>query len=250
MKFNYVQDKLDGLWISAFQGRITSSIGTDLSRVVAWHDDCARILADRCNFFGELHVPGKPASSVKTAMIERWDDLRLTVFASVGLPSNAPLETVEALADEHGLTYANYQIIPQNFDYEGFLSLPLPQNVEGWVMKNSNLTNWAKWKPVFTVDVIVSGTTCGEGKYANTVGAIRMALMHPNGQQIEIGTCSGFSDDEREFMRLHNPTNRVAEIAYQYVGSQNGLRHPRFIRWRDGEKLPSECMLKQLTEDE
>ena len=59
-----------------------------------------------------------------------------------------------------------------------------------------------------------------------------------------LASCSGMDDDVREQITDWD-IGRTCEIAYERVGSQGRLQHPRFISWRDDEKLPHDCTIDQ-----
>ena len=106
------------------------------------------------------------------------------------------------------------------------------------MFKDGNLLNFEKWKPVKTLDAVVTDIKPGKGKYDNQVGALILSV-----EGREVANVSGMSDAERAAMGEHN-IGQVVEVAYQYVGSKGRLRHPRFIRFRD-DKLPEQCLLSQ-----
>jgi ATP-dependent DNA ligase len=111
--------------------------------------------------------------------------------------------------------------------------------IEGYVFKNGNILDYAKWKPVRTIDLIVSGTTKGQGKYKGMVGALRACTT----EGFEVAKVSGMDDATRA--SIDNGTfGRIIEVAYQGVGAKGRLRHPRFIRWRE-DKLSDGCKVSQ-----
>ena len=63
---------------------------------------------------------------------------------------------------------------------------------------------------------------------------------------LEVGECSGFDEEVREFMTDYRDTliGGVIEVKANELFSDTGkLRHPRFLRFRD-DKSPLECTLK------
>ena len=234
--------------------------------------------------YGELISPGKPASHVSSALA-RNEPLVFVMFASSYFVADAPLEVVENMADFLGLLSSPYlrllttpalnhtQIksacvgtLTQNpitpGEMYGMLGAGihkektllaigdrLQENAEGYVFKNGNKLDWAKWKPSPTIDCYVTGVTMGNGKYAGTIGSVQVSVY----SQDRLGVCviadvSGMTDDERETMReLHRYgalCGQVIEVAYQYVGSRGRLRHPRFVRFRD-DKSQNMCLTDQ-----
>lgn len=179
---------------------------------------------------GELWAPGRRASDVKTLINAESPDLRFTAWAVDGLPADLHLADVEQWCSRHGFQFAPWWYIRPS---------ELPPHAEGYVFKWGNLMIDHKWKPVLTVDAVVTGLVPGKGKYAGMVGALECSV-----ENVEICSTGGFTDDVRTGLGAHC-LGLVVEVAYQYVGSGGRLRHPRFIRFRD-DKLPIQCTLDQL----
>src|SRR5690606_14492263 len=119
---------------------------------------------------------------------------------------------------------------------------------EGVVLKDANLFNWYKWKPVKTIDVVITDFTEGDGKYLGYIGSLKVSVYDERGSLIEIANVSGMTDLERDEI-TDLATNggllgRVCEVKYQYVGSGGRLRHPRFKCWRE-DKPAGECKTSQ-----
>lgn len=187
---------------------------------------------------GELWVPGQPASAVKTAMNARDPGLRFTCFGVEGYDFVQSAMACTAW----GVPFVPYERVTPGFKFE-----PLPRlhdhPVEGWVLVAEDGTRY-KWKPVRTMDLVVTGAKDGNGKYIGLLGALECSVRLPDGSSRVVASVSGMSDAERIMMSDDPPVGRVAEVAYQYVGAGGKLRHPRFVRLRD-DKQPSQCGLGQ-----
>jgi hypothetical protein len=179
---------------------------------------------------GELWAPGHKASSVKTLIKRQDTELRFTAWAVKGLPQELSLEEVADWCQAFGFEFAE-------FWYHQPPSLP--EDAEGYVFKDGNLLNYKKWKPVKTMDCLVTDVRPGKGKYTGQLGSLVCCV-----EGVEVASCSGMTDAERAKMTAESPIGKVVEIAYQYVGSGRRLRHPRFVRFRD-DKLPEQCRLDQ-----
>jgi len=208
--------------------------------------------------FGELWLPGSPASAVKS-------DLTACSFEAWGVVTNrldlaSPLHDVQSWCDSRVVPHCPW------FTWESSDSpsvADLPPDVEGWVLKEG--ADWYKVKPAPTVDCVVTGVTGGVGKYAGLVGCLHVGVYKdsrsdysvlcdfitaerdrgPDMQLVEVARVSGMDDEQRAEMTRTSPIGRVCEVAYQYVGSRGRLRHPRFIRWRD-DKSAQECTHDQI----
>lgn len=181
---------------------------------------------------GELWAPGRKASQVKSLIKHQSSDLRFTAWAVKGLDPDAPLKDVAFWCMGCGFDFAQYW-------WETDMPDTLPPDAEGWVFKTGNLTGYEKWKPVKTVDCVVTGVKPGQGKYEGLLGALECSI---EGQVV--ANVSGMTDAERIAFSEFSPIGYVVEVAYQYVGDKGRLRHPRFIRVRD-DKLPEQCHLDQ-----
>lgn len=190
---------------------------------------------------GELYVPGHNASDVKTALIERWDKLVFSAFAVETMPEACPLEDVSSFCQKFGLDFLMWRRIIEGDTVEGLMER-LPRGAEGYVLKDGNLLNWYKLKPVRTIDLIVDGFIAGNGKYDGCVGSLICRTI----EGYYVASAGGMDDDMRWEITANQSKyiGRVAEIKYQLVGNGGKLRHPRFCRWRD-DKLPEECGVDQ-----
>ena len=192
------------------------------------------------NVLGELWVPGAPASYVKSAIVNGDPQLRFTVFAIEGIDCIA---ASSLWCIKHGLDFACYYgpLSSRGSHWLGLLdvdNLPAIQ-YEGFVMKDSAWSNWRKFKPMRTIDLIVHDVVEGQGKFLGLVGA----LVCKTAEGRIVANVSGFTYEERVYLSEAD-IGRVVEVKYQYVGSQGKLRHPTFVRFRD-DKLPEECTLDQ-----
>lgn len=268
--FRYAHEKLDGWHVQAamqndgrlaLYGRDTLPSMEMARRFPAlaatrWYDSLLRKMPPRTCISGELVVPGGRASDVPSGL--RGDvPLELVAFAVPfhdGVSQTYEyLGAVEHQCVEMGVPFASWTTCemfvagksPDLDMREALLTLARAKGCEGWVLKNYNYRDWWKLKPTPTVDCVVTGTRPGKGKYVGMVGALVVALRNGDGSLTEVAAVSGMTDDERKKMSPAIVTERICEVAYQYVGSGGRLRHPRFIRWRD-DKPAAECTMSQL----
>jgi sporulation protein YlmC with PRC-barrel domain len=187
---------------------------------------------------GELIAPGKMASYVPTA-IKRREELRFIAFAVHGIEL---LEETGLWCIKHGIEFAPYYGPRESCGSHWlgeFSGVPDLRGTEGIVFKDGAWTNWRRYKPTKTIDLIVDDITDGDGKYIGLVGS----LVCKTAEGDVVANVSGFTDEER-FELSSKDIGRVVEVAYQYVGSKKKLRHPRFVRFRD-DKGPQECTRDQ-----
>lgn len=254
--FSYAQVKLDGIWLRVEHGRALTSHPTDVTERLTHHDwwGHAQRMCDAtgCVILGELCAPGRPASQVKSAMA-RGESLELIMFAleHALIDAEASLESVESMARYYSLPFAPFargqfsSIVAAQHALDCKYRAPgecldeyRGHRVEGLVFKRGNLADWHKWKPVRTIDCVVTAFTDGRGKYEGLPGSLECSI-----EGRVVCDVSGMDDDTRELL-VPGDIGRVCEVMYQYVGSAGRLRHPRFVRWRD-DKSPDECLLSQ-----
>lgn len=264
-QFAYAHVKYDGIFVRCAKDefgavRCESSQGTDLT------EQCRRVPSMKnlwlrvppcTTIVGELYCPGSPASEVKSRIAKgRHDTLTFAGFAVETMHEDARLEDVDAMFVLWGVNFARWysrpgthdpRMIARMFDRNHFID-----DQEGWVFKDGNMAQWYKWKPVRTVDGVITGFKYGEGKFLGLIGAIEVSVYKdsPNGTRlVRVANVSGMSDAERVLMtQLEEELvarAAVVEVEYQYVGSGGRLRHPRFKRMRD-DKSAEECTWDQL----
>lgn len=253
----YAHIKRDGIWLEVKRTTLGLSCWTrtpdeigDKLKHCNWFAPPMLRLPKGYRVYGELWVPGRKASYVSSA-IAKQEQLRFSAFASPDLGDTLELgllndqlalwgfDTVPWLAHED--IWPRQALVGNSgrfFDPHKLLH-NLPPDCEGYVLKNGNLQDWYKLKPVKTVDVVVVDVKDGKGKYLGLVGALVVAI-----EGRVVANVSGMDDETRIECSDNDPTGRVCEVRYQYVGDKGKLRHPAFVRWRK-DKRPDECTLDQ-----
>lgn len=246
---NFIQLKYDGIRLDGIGGRWYTRHPTDVTDKVQGVQGL-HLPPDGIAVWGELYVPGQPASAVSSYLAKgRQAEMAFKLFACTGIPAEASLHELQVWAFDHAYELAPFWAgrgwawrNPEQFWIAAAQRFP---DSEGLVFKHHHLYHWYKWKPVLTADVIVVDVKVGEGKFAGLVGGLVCAV---EGQVVaNVGT--GIDDALRQAMTdewmAGGLVGRVAEVAYQYVGSGGKLRHPRFVRWRT-DKPADQCLLDQF----
>lgn len=103
-------------------------------------------------------------------------------------------------------------------------------------------SRWVKVKKWATADVVVTGFTPGDGKYAKQIGAITFG-QYTGPALREVGQCSGFTDAERLELTRNKKKylGRVMKIKHWGREPTGAFRHPQFLEWRD-DKDPQDCV--------
>lgn len=267
----YAQVKLDGHWVRVSRGgvdiKVETSHPTDITDQLPEHIYAAlwENLPRHSVALGELWVPDKPASCVKTALKGKWPELQITFFALEQMaPSSTrhieimPLEEVRQWFDHYKLNFAPFEVIDAvpvelgEGQLEHYRARARSMGIEGWVLKTGNLTGWHKLKCENSIDVVVTGVKdAKDGKYLGQVGSLLVSVTGDGGLNWnEIAAVSGMTDRERlniteKYDELASSIiGKVCEIEYQRMDAQGRLRHPRFKRWRD-DKPAKECGVDQ-----
>jgi bifunctional non-homologous end joining protein LigD len=101
-------------------------------------------------------------------------------------------------------------------------------------------TSWLKKKEVADADVVIMGYTPGQGKFADTIGAVQFG-QYKDGVLTYRGQCSGMTDQMR---RSFNQSHIGKVMVIRHMGKQGHadgqFRHPQYQDVRD-DKRPEEC---------
>ncbi len=259
----YAHNKLDGIMLQVYKNEhggvsMTTRKPTDITDALkncGWMYSIYSRLPCDTYVWGELWVPGEKASQVKSAVAHDVSRLKFSGFAIMrhDIGPGAELVEVNDTLTKWGINCIDYQLhcsLHQG-TYGGYAMFDDPldllenmaDDLEGFVLKEANLLEWYKLKPVKTIDLIVTGYKPGKfGKYYKQVGALLVSTIEGE----ELARVSGMDDETR--LEITNNQNaylgRVVEVRYQYIGDKGRLRHPAFVRWRD-DKPASECTLSQ-----
>lgn len=102
---------------------------------------------------------------------------------------------------------------------------------------------WSKLKDIATADVVVMGFKPGNGKYADSIGAVEFG-QYKNGILTARSRCSGMDDALRNEIsdNREDYLGKVMEVKYfGRVGPEKSFRHPVFKSFRD-DKLATDCV--------
>jgi bifunctional non-homologous end joining protein LigD len=146
-----------------------------------------------------------------------------------------------------GITLLTPQTPSREFKY--FLEHVWREGGEGLIIKNldgryqqgKRSKSWIKVKAVQTADGVILGFTDGEGKYLDTVGAIKVGqYKHQKLQQV--CKISGMTDQLRYLLGNDRAgyLGSIVEFAYQNR-TDDSYRHPRFKRFRP-DKNAEDCI--------
>lgn len=119
----------------------------------------------------------------------------------------------------------NFESIWQRYvlheGYEGVVFRRLESTIDDAIIRH---------KRVYTLDGIVIGFEPGNGKYSESLGAVRVSV----GKGVTtVG--GGFSDAERHHIWVHQTRflGKVMELEASAIFESGAARHPRFVRWRE-----------------
>ncbi len=139
----------------------------------------------------------------------------------------------------------------------------LKAGIEGAIMKHKDSTyypgkrranTWYKFKAELTADVVVMGFTEAKegktGKFKGLVGAIIFGAYNEDGELVEVGQCSGMTDEVRKYWTDirdagEDTEGRVIEIKYNDTLATGTPRHPQY-RAERLDKRPKDCLMSQF----
>lgn len=261
----YVHEKIDGhrlTFVKQHKDMVKDMFAFTMGNIDLWpsltekakkHDIwpwLARLasMPNKSSIDGELYLPGRKASDVKTAIKESDPELQFCAFAvpywEYDRLYTSTLEWAMSVCTNLGLQFSSFHKLdtPGPVDVTSWLAA-CPPEIEGYVLKAANYHKWYKIKPVKTVDAVVTGIAGGKGKYEGMCGALLCSVYDAHMNLVEVCACSGMTDIERAAIDMSD-VGRVVEVKYQEVLTHGRLRHPNFVRWRE-DKRPSECTISQ-----
>lgn len=168
----FAQAKLDGHWLSV--ERVSMSTVRCLTRTpteldLAWVPSLKNAwsrLPIGQTLHGELWVPGRRASQVKSCLARRDVSVRFTAFSVATMASHAPLSLVNEMCALWGFDFApwwwtrEHATVEQHLTHAQDAMLDLGHShrcAEGVVFKDGNTMNEVKYKPTRTMDLVVTG---------------------------------------------------------------------------------------------
>lgn len=115
---------------------------------------------------------------------------------------------------------------------------------------------WFKFKIEETADVVVTGFTDAKegvgGKFLGQIGAIKFGAYNADGELVEVGQCSGMTDEVRLWWTNIRDTGgelgQVIEIKYNDLVGTGEFRTPRHPQYRGirEDKLAEDCSMDQF----
>lgn len=181
-----------------------------------------------------------------------WDIMAFKGKDIRGLPLSKRrkilIEVVKQMDNPH------VKVVPQwSGDIEARFQQVTERGGEGLIVKDIRCgygVGWCKFKKSTDVSCIVSGFKPGNGKYADTIGALALSV-YKDGKLVEVGFASGF-DDKTRYDIGNNPDQYLGCVVDVYAQEilKNGtrLRHPTFYRFRDDVE-PETCTWDKLKTD-
>lgn len=198
-------------------------------------------------------LPAKAIARQQTEGFLRYNVFDILFFCGKDVrqePLVARRQILEAAVSMMGNPYI--VAVPQHSDKDRLFREILAAGGEGTVLKNLNSpygVNWVKNKRVADFSVIISGYKPGQGKYADTLGAVAVSV-YKDDNLVEVGFASGMTDAERNDIWAHREEylGRVIDISAQEVTKDGRMRHPRWLRFRD-DVSPETLTFQKLLDD-
>lgn len=218
----YAHYKRDGMRVVLAGDSVFTTRGHDIAAQLCHARRVSHIVD------AELYVPGCGREAVKTALASDPAALRLSVFATTAITR---LYDLPIWCRDNG------------FECEAILDITEQRLVnsathDGFVLKSHTMYgHWLKEKARLTADLVVIGVRPGKGQHVGRIGALECA--DATGRFV----CAAGAMDIpmrialTEMARNGTLLGRVVEIAYERIGSQGGLQHPRFIALRDDKEV-------------
>ena len=209
--------------------------------------DCECYAANWSEIVGVLHsLPERAHTLQKNGVKVKFAVFDCLFFDDTDIRDAAYLErlyraidVVEALNMNNMSVVESTQVISKENAME-FMQVALSEGFEGCVIKSLERAYYdkgasLKCKKFETVDCVVCGYQNGNGKYANTIGALEIGYYdEKNDKFIPISKVNCGTDAERELWNIHRKEwlHSVIEVKCQEITNKS-LRHPVYIRRRD-----------------
>ena len=240
----WAQVKVDGHRLEVLRdetGRVRCFTRTPTEIDLSWHPLAGAAwsrLPLGTTLVGELWIPGKHASQVKTAIGARDPALTFSPFSVSSAPAELSLQHIEERLRLWGFSDLLPYWEPRDTLLEDWMTAKAAcEWAEGIVYKSGNWLDEAKWKPVLTADLVVRRVNDAKGmKYLGLPGSLECGLFLGEA----IADVGGLTMQQRLEFSDDPPVGKVVEVKYDRVDSGGRLRFPRFVRLRD-DKSPEEC---------
>lgn len=169
-----------------------------------------------------------------------WDYLSLNSYENCIEPYKFRIVKLQALQFwfPDWMSVVDSHIAQNMSDIIKYNSQYMNQGLEGsviklndYVFKNGTSHQQFKLKLKVDADVRITGTTKGEGKYSNTIGAITFSTD----DNLVMGKVSGMTDALRRDIG-NNPSKyigKIMSVEFNDLTPENNLSHPRFKEIRE-----------------
>ena len=169
-----------------------------------------------------------------------WDYLSLNNYENCIEPYKFRIVKLQALQFwfPDWMSVVDSHIAQNMSDIIKYNSQYMNQGLEGsviklndYVFKNGTSHQQFKLKLKVDADVRITGTTKGEGKYSNTIGAITFSTD----DNLVMGKVSGMTDALRRDIG-NNPSKyigKIMSVEFNDLTPENNLSHPRFKEIRE-----------------
>lgn len=197
----------------------------------------------------ELQKENTPKFSVFDCLFFDGEDLREKTYlerlayakAAVSMFNYEPLHLVKFMNDDYVPDdYKSATFIKDNAQWQACMQNAIDIGFEGIVVKSLQKKYYdvgasLKCKKFETVDCVVIDYEMGNGKYADTIGALSIGYYDPTTSNfVVISNVNCGSDAERDMWFKNWSTLRysVIEVLCQEI-TEKSLRHPRYVRRRE-----------------
>lgn len=243
-------DKIDSLPHLAEGDGYGDFEGTALDGEVLWPQ--ATNLQQTSSFLRMLPANAVAAQRERGLLIYRvFDVIHFNGHPTIGLAYSERRGILEGIVESLGNPYIH--LTERNRFYRRqFYHTIVSSGGEGVILKDLRAAygrGWTKIKKRYDYSTIITGFAPGRGKYQNTLGALRLSV-YDGFKQLEVATCSGMTDAERdEFWQHQNDyLGAVVDVFAQEITEGNRLLHPQFHQLRT-DVPASDCTLTKLHND-
>jgi ATP-dependent DNA ligase len=230
---------------------------------------------------GEVYYPGKTSNAttsvmgslpgVATAKQLEFGNIRYVLFDILSQNGTLLIQQpwhvrrkalekfYESMSEEDKEFIDLSEVFPDKFGLktlEDVMEYIKKHKIEGLMFKNikaiyhpdkSPENVWFKAKKDISFEAIISGFTPGKGQYEGLIGSIVFSLYNSNGELVECGKCSGFSNMIRKEISANRIEylGKIIQVHAMEKTEDGRFRHPTFYSFRD-DKDPKRCTMDQV----
>lgn len=197
---------------------------------------------------GEIYLPGGSSNDVANRLSMGGEGLKFKAFALANLVF-APYDRARHLLESMGFDLVESKAVSSTLTKNSLVDMQEEikrNNLEGYVLKQGQLSGWMKVKSFKSLDLVITGIKEGTGKYKNLCGVFEVSYWDVKSKKlVEVGSCKILEDQHRIPLEDANKyLYEIIEVKYETLTVHNRLKFAQFVRFRDDKPI-QECTINE-----